>query len=347
MVQAISRRRTRFAHGPSFLEFAWTSACNLRCVMCSQSTSPPVINIAKPRAAPLLDAVLPSVSIWAPSATSEPLLNDVDEIVRLCERHQVYLQIYTNTTLLDASRFEKLAPWIHKLFLSIDTHDGTTLTRLRPPLVLEEVRPNLRHATQRCRELAIPCSFSTVLMKDTVPTYPEFVDWVADLGGSAINVVDMLDNSPAAAAENAVATLGAERVAELLDAMSARARARGVRLTLELPAELRAGREVLSGVPERVQPAVVVEQLHEAMADESPGFCPQLGYYLKVEPDGEAFPCCRAPRELALGNVLDQELDAVWNGPAAQRLRRAHFENELPAPCRGCHVRARHMQPPA
>ena len=70
----------------------------------------PVQKVGKEKAAPFLEKAFESVVIWNPSATSEPLLNDIDEIVRLCQTRGVYLELYTNATLLSPANLERLAP---------------------------------------------------------------------------------------------------------------------------------------------------------------------------------------------------------------------------------------------
>jgi len=67
--------------------------------------------------------------------------------------------------------------------------------------------------------------------------------------------------------------------------------------------------------------------------------CPQLAYYLKVGPDGSAYPCCLAPEEFLLGNVFEQDFEEVWNGEMARNLRATYNAGRLPEPCRGCLIR--------
>jgi radical SAM protein with 4Fe4S-binding SPASM domain len=341
-VRAIARKETRFEHGPSTLEFSFTSACNLRCVMCGQSDDPPVVKAPPEKARAFLGKAFESVVIWNPTATSEPLLNDVDEMVRLCEEHGVYLELYTNGTLLTPARYEKLAPRIHRLTLSIDSHVPEVLEKVRAPIKAAKVFPHVEHALGRSNELAIPCVLHTVLMADTVVHYPAFVDWVADRQGKEITVLDLLDCSSQAKAQDAFSAHGKQRVAELLEAMRERASERRINLTLLLPAPYGA-RHVHTDVPSRVHEALVIEQLQHRHALASAGFCPMVATYLKVEPNGDAFPCCRGPRELKLGNVFEQGFEEVWNGEPARRLRAQMHSGDVPPVCRGCLVREQPM----
>lgn len=341
-VRSIARGEDHFQHGPSHLEFAWTSACNLRCVMCNQSDSPPIMKVALDQAAPFLERAFESVVIWNPSATSEPFLNNVDEMVRLCTEKGAYLELYTNATLLTPATFEKVAPRIHRLTMSIDSHVPEVLERVRYPVKAAKVFPHVEYAVRRCNELQIPCILNSVMMDDTVAHYPEFVDWAADRGVREITVLDLLDCSTQAAAHDARKCLGDARVGELLDAMKARAAARGLNLTLLVQPPF-TGRFTNAAVPSRVHEALVIERFEEAHAARSAGFCPMVGNYLKVNPNGDAFPCCRAPEELKLGNVLTQSFDEVWNGTPARELRASMYRNDPPPVCKGCLVREQPM----
>lgn len=341
-VRAAARRETRFQHGPSTLEFSYTSACNLRCVMCSQSDNPPVTKVTKEKAAPFLDKAFESVVIWNPSATSEPLLNDIDDMMATCEKHGVFLELYTNATRLTPQVYETLAPRIHRLTMSMDSHVPAVLETVRWPVKASKLFPNIENALKRGNELSIPTIINAVMMTETIVTFPGLVDWIADRGGKEITVLDLLDSSSQAKGHDPVADLGEARVRELLAEMRERAVERNVNLTFLLP-EPFGGRSVNTESPQRFHEALVIERFQEAHADEIAGFCPMVANYLKVTPDGDAFPCCRAPQELKLGNVYEQPFEEVWNGAKAQALRAAMYQNKPPEACRGCLVRKRQL----
>ena len=59
---------------------------------------------------------------------------------------------------------------------------------------------------------------------------------------------------------------------------------------------------------------------------------------LTIRVDGAVLPCCHMLEEEPLGNVLADDLDALWNGPRLRELRTLHGAgriNEI-APCRRC-----------
>jgi radical SAM protein with 4Fe4S-binding SPASM domain len=67
-------------------------------------------------------------------------------------------------------------------------------------------------------------------------------------------------------------------------------------------------------------------------------FCLHAATYVKVDPDGTVFPCCRAPEELKMGNVNQSSLAEIWNGPEYRELRRRMQSGDLHECCRNCTV---------
>ena len=69
-----------------------------------------------------------------------------------------------------------------------------------------------------------------------------------------------------------------------------------------------------------------------------PGFCSMATYHLKVAPTGEVYPCCRAPRELVMGNVREETVEEIWNGEKYREFRRRMFAGDYPDPCSTCDI---------
>ncbi len=50
--------------------------------------------------------------------------------------------------------------------------------------------------------------------------------------------------------------------------------------------------------------------------------CPWLYYAITIQVDGNVVPCCRDPQgKYLMGNLLNEPLDHVWNGPEFRKLR--------------------------
>ena len=55
---------------------------------------------------------------------------------------------------------------------------------------------------------------------------------------------------------------------------------------------------------------------------------------------GRVYPCCvQSPENANLGNLFEQDLDTIWNGPEALRVRRefARTRRKL-STCQGCTI---------
>lgn len=323
---------------PYYLEYSTNSACNLRCIMCSQVENPPVVSTPLKDQEPFLDEVLELTTLWTPSATSEPLLNNFKRLKPLIEKHRVYLDIITNAMLLTEEVLADLLPHLHRLTLSVDSHKKDVFERLRAPAVFETVVENSAHATATCRAAGVPVVYHMVLVDQVLEELPDYVDFVADLGGTSITVLELLDASPLCQDMDPFATRSEAEVGRYLDAMKVRAAERGVTLIIEVRPPL--GGEWRYGQTDvRIQSGSVLEMMQAELAEQHVGFCPMAMSYLKVEPDGEAFPCCRAPRELRLGNVFtDGGVEGVWNGKPMQDLREKMRSGDYPEPCVGCLV---------
>jgi radical SAM protein with 4Fe4S-binding SPASM domain len=329
--------RLEWKSRPYYLEYSTNSACNLRCIMCSQVDNPPVVSTPLAKQGPLLEELFALATLWTPSATSEPLLNNLERLWPLIEKNGIYLDIITNAMLLTPEVLDRLLPRLHRLTLSIDSHKKEVFEKLRAPADFDRVVTHARYAAAACQRASVPVIFHMVLAIDCLPDLEDYVDFVADLGGKHITVLELLNSSSNFAALDPFSRMSEAEIRERLEAMRARAEQRRVTVLFEVHEPL--GGEYRYGAADtRIQSGAVLEMMHSELAIGHAGFCPMVMGYFKVEPDGKAYPCCRAPRELELGNVLTQGFEAVWNGAPMQRLRERMFRGDYPDSCKGCVV---------
>jgi molybdenum cofactor biosynthesis enzyme MoaA len=91
-------------------------------------------------------------------------MNDLDEIVRLCEKHDVQMLLFTNATLLDEKTFHKIERWTHRVWFSIDSSDRATFETLRAGADFDEVVANVKKVLPWCRAAGIEVGFNAVVM---------------------------------------------------------------------------------------------------------------------------------------------------------------------------------------
>ncbi|MBL8724808.1 MAG: SPASM domain-containing protein [Planctomycetes bacterium] len=326
---------------PGWLEFAPNNVCNLRCIMCAQADGLPLQVMKKEDAVALLDHVLPHTTLWTPSALSEPMLANFRLVLEKCREHGVYLNMYSNCTLLDGAAFADMSERVHKLWISFDSCDPPVLEMLRAGADFAKVVQNIREVLAIAAERQIPVGFVAVLVKDNVARLAELVDFLADLGAVAahcdLRVQPMLDNAARCAEQNVFRAHSEAQITAELDRACARARARGLNFHVDIDEPYR--RTVAMQEPfTRNITGDVLSILLEEVRERFPQFCSMSTSYVKIEPDGRVFPCCRGPRELEMGNVHEQSLEQIWNGPKYREFRRRMFAQDYPEVCRTCDV---------
>jgi radical SAM protein with 4Fe4S-binding SPASM domain len=330
---------------PSWLEFATNNRCNLRCLMCG-NPSEPSLGMARADAQSLLSQVLPHMSLVTPSANSEPLLADLELILAECRRHDVYLDMYSNATLLDGERFRAMADRMYRLHLSFDSHIPEVYERVRVGAHYDQVVHNIREIVQVATERGIPVVFVMVMMTENVPHLPGYVDFIAELGGSRARAqirVQSLDYySPQCPDLDPQRRYTNDQIAAWLDGAVERAVEHGIIFTVDADEPLHRTVTPAAPIVRGIGPDVLNRFL-ETVRRRYPHFCAMAACYLKVDPSGAVFPCCYAPPELEMGNVHESSVDDIWNGSAYRRFRRRMATGDYPAPCAKCTMLTRNL----
>ena len=326
---------------PAWLEFAPNNLCNLRCVMCEQSDGVPLIAMKRDEAERVLKQVLPSITLWTPTALSEPLLNDIKFVMEQARKHEAWLSIYTNATVLTRERFELIADRLYQLHISFDSHKKEVYEALRVRAEYETTVANIRSVLPLAAARAIPVAFIVTTMADNVADAADYVDFMADLGaaefGASIRLQPLLDVSSQCKGRDITDRYPPEQIHGFLDKACERARARGVTLNVCLPPPFERAIPGNMPQPRMVMPDMLGEVI-ETVRNRYPQYCSMAAYYLKVHPNGNVHPCCRAPEELTMGNVKEQSIEEIWNGPKYREFRRRMFAGDYHAVCRGCNV---------
>ncbi|MBK9386783.1 MAG: radical SAM protein [Planctomycetes bacterium] len=326
---------------PFHLEFALHERCNLRCPSCPQSLGPEHVDGVDPRdldrarAGKILDAILPVASLLTPSAGSEPLLGDFEFLVAKCREHGTLLNLITNGTLLSEERLALCVDQLSRLQISIDSHRPEVFAELRRPAKLERVAANARLAARQCAQRNIPFWFTLVLSQKNQGELADYVAWAAEMGASRVHVLELLPLTPA---YEALRVPFDEELREKLAAAVEVARARAIDLSFELPGDLQALH--LFGAPRlRLVGGDVLRLFHDHLFLEHPRFCSQAASYLRVDPAGNVYPCCRSGKALWMGNLLQQSFEEIWNGASFRALREELFADRPNPTCAPCPVR--------
>jgi glycosyltransferase involved in cell wall biosynthesis/MoaA/NifB/PqqE/SkfB family radical SAM enzyme len=325
--------------------------CNLHCVMCEGHSlqaphNAPVARANGDSRAPRLmpvelirnvvaDAASHGLREIIPSTMGEPLLYEgFDEILALCERHNVKLNLTTNGTFPGRGArawAERIVPLASDVKISWNGATAATQERIMVGSHWQRALENVR-------------------------TFIAVRDAVAANGGPRCRVTFQLTFLEANVAELAdivrlAISLGVDRVKghhvwthfDSLQAMSMRRSPEAIRRWNQ------AVRAARAAAAERTLPNgahILLENIflldESAVDDLAPGGpCPFLGREAWVSAEGRFSPCC-APDELrrTLGNygdVNESPLLDIWNGEAYQGLVRTYRNRDL---CVRCNMRA-------
>jgi radical SAM protein with 4Fe4S-binding SPASM domain len=167
------------------------------------------------------------------------------------------------------------------------------------------------------------------------------VDFLADLGAARSQSelrIQLLVGVPERRADlYPSSAMTDDEICRHLDRACERAEARGLRFRVELDEPFRRS---VQPVPPRFRWIMghLVNCLNGHVRERYPRFCSMATYHLKIAPNGDVFPCCRAPEELTMGNVNEQTVEEIWNGERYRRFRRQMFSGDYPASCANCDV---------
>jgi radical SAM protein with 4Fe4S-binding SPASM domain len=285
----------------------------------------------------ILDQLLPESGLLSPLALSEPFAGDMDLYLSKCEEHDAYLNIITNGTLLTEEKLRRVMPRVARFFISIETHKKADFEALRVGARFEKVEANSRLAARIAREHNVPITFVTILMRPMVRDLPDYVAWVADLGGDHVNVLELLPTYPRFDEHRLEGHVSRQDLLELRRRAFAVARERNVGMTINLPPPVGGGVGRVDPPP-RVIYVELVHMAHAQIFRQFGHFCSHAASYVKVDLDGTVYPCCRSPQQLRMGNIHEQPFEEIWNGAPYRELRRRMHSGDLPECCRDCGV---------
>lgn len=327
-----------FTSRPSIAYLVLSNFCNMSCTMCYNGVNPPTRKMAQAVVERFERQVAPDVSTLLPFGASEPLIVTWDTARDLSRRYSIKMELVTNVQFLDEAKFEEMKDIVRSVCFSIDSHLPEVYERIRLRARTDKVFRNLPIAARLCKEHGLKASANVVFMTDNGETIPETIAWLADQGVENVHILQFHDNNGSTeAAHDPLRHLAPEQVDALRQRSIDLARERKLRLCW-YPKDYYEGdhREKAPALDEYESER---NRLLYRLRRFLPGFCEQVATSVKVDTDGEVYPCCMGGEgHLRLGNLEKQDFEEIWNGPEARDLRRAMYSQDLPSKCVGCSV---------
>ena len=317
----LAGRRARFASRPPMLQVEPTSRCNLSCPICARNyydraRNPPGDLSAEvlARVAPLF----PDAEDVVLGGYGEPLLGALTwEILGEAKRAGCRVEMITNGTLLSGDAAARLvALGADRVVVSVDASSDAKMRAIRG-VDLRDVVDRLMGLSEIKRAHRTPApevEISFTASRENVEDLAPLIDIAEQVGARGVRV----RHQKVYAAAQRERPLLLDRAQAGREFARATDRARGAGIRLDLPS--------LAG--ERRECRQPLDLLFVRWNGDVRGCCSAV-----FENDGYNFP---------VGNVLDEDLDALWNAPPMVAYRQALWaddEEALPANCRGCAFR--------
>lgn len=322
----------------AFAQIEPVGQCNLRCQMCPiqfRRDGPPHGPLAFMPLATfqrLIDQ-LPGLKALHLQGLGEPLMHpDFFDMVRYAAERGARVSTNSNLTLLSARRARLCVDsGLHELHVSLDAATPETFERIRARAQLARVRRHL-DALMQARAAAggeYPrVRIVVVLMRQNLAELPAVVRLAHAHGVTTVFVQHLCHDFQESSlpehyrpmrrfvAQQTLLDEAPGRVAHFY--AQARAEAERLGVDLRLP---------------RTRPRTEPAPAGRTRCD-----WPWRGPYISYR--GEAMPCCMVatPDRINFGNMLEQGVEALWNGGAYQAFRGALDSNEPPGVCRTCAV---------
>jgi radical SAM protein with 4Fe4S-binding SPASM domain len=328
---------------PLRLEMDIVNQCNLRCIMCHFSSAEffkrKKQEISPEEFARVAEQVFPLCSYVSLSLSTEPLLHrKFGELLRIAGRYKIpFVYMHTNALLLNDRIIDQLIESkFNEVCISIDGATKQTYERIRVGANFERLIANIE-AINRAKKRAgarLPrLGFNVVLMRSNIAELPSIIRLAHDLEVEGVGAVHMV---PFAAA---VADPGEESLRlhkDLCNRMleEARAAAEKYHVRVTLPDRFEGGAET-TPVSRRGDEHRDLRFLPlQAAPAQASCFFPW--HFVGLDSVGNLFPCGWWYNEPAMGNLLTESFEQIWNNEQYYRLRSEHLKGPLRQVCQTC-----------
>ncbi len=331
----VIEKRTVWESRPYYVQLSAHNICNLDCIMCWDGIHPTPVRMTEEQIQMVADEVLPTASVIIPHSGSEPSLPGfIDVVPDAARRYQTQIQFITNATYLDRANYERIRDTVAMIQVSLDAHTRESFAKIRVGADYDEVFDNLRKIVEWTREDGIEVAVSFVFLKCNAYEMPDFVRYMGgEIGVDRVIIQQLYDNNERGNELDAYGNIPPEDIERLRKETIAAAHEIGVDLTMGL------GEFEWFHLNKREM------RTNKANSDSTNfllyhhrSFCQQAAQYMKVDVNGDVYPCCQGGEkpDILMGNVFESSVEEVWNGERYQKLREDFFNGELRDTCRQC-----------
>jgi len=346
-------RRCRFRALPDVVSFHTTEVCNLRCIMCVRHDVTGTRKLDRATLSSVCERLFPTARRSQVAADAgEPLLSDFDVILDAALRHGVVLDVITNGLPLTLARYREMRGALNHVNVSVDSHVPETYEFIREGARFAQLRANLEAIAAERRRVpdGVVWTMSAVVMRSNLLQLADFTRFARDMHMDGVVFQPLRQFSKRTPEEDPLSEAGAPdgtpRPSGRASPRTAGCPAPQERPSSRWPIVLaalddarRTAQEI--GINAYFSdfslPSAEPVALHRKVGDDvdEAQLCWSVGGNFSLFWTGDVY-ACGYPTDHRFGNVLRQSIDEIWNGAAAQELRRAHFSRRGTLFCNGC-----------
>lgn len=321
-------RKPRRVHArPLHFQLEPAIGCNLLCKTCQVPGYGEIRVMPLDRFKRAFDQIKP-IKIGL-SGAGEPFLNkDMIGIIRHAKQGGANVLTTTNFTLCHKRLDDIVSSGLDLVKVSLDAAKPETYRKIRGRDLFGNIVADLRELQEIKRKTGSATPFvrlQFVLQHDNIQEIPDLVDVAAGLGANSVYYQPLetllISERKGELTEGITIELLSEKLREARD----KAKAAGIGsnagvLLGSLPSYFRKYEE---GVPESPPTRVCL--------------LPWFSCYITVE--GDVRPCCSfgEGESLVMGNVFEEDFDAIWNNEKYRRFRQDSVDRKLSyTVCRNC-----------
>ncbi len=302
---------------PTMVQVNITNRCNMVCPMCPREVLDlPQNDLPVEKALRIIDR-LDGARKLALVGLGEPLLHpDLDRMIEYAEARGIQTQITTNgLLLLDKNRIRQLVnTGLHDLAFSLESLDGISSFGHQNRAITEIVERSIRIRNEMGRKEP-QVTVQIALLSEVLERLDEIVEWANRAGVDHINITRV----------NALLIPNLRRPG-LAEEKNFFKKLRVLRKKYPLRIDCFQDQifpGLLGFLYREILPLARLEK-----------WCIKWSYYMYIDVHGDIFPCSGLfPKEKALGNIFQDKISDVWNGPGFRALRVSRARR---IPCRFC-----------
>jgi MoaA/NifB/PqqE/SkfB family radical SAM enzyme len=352
---------------PRFLQIGTNWTCNLRCNFCrlTLDSTQKVLKGKPPRELEISPRVLDNVLQLMPYAEmmnltplGEPML--YSKFGLILEKHRQLgcknLSMTTNANLITDERARMLVEsGIHHMFVSVDSSDSDVYAGMRVRGDLAKVEAALEAINrwkEKLRSKTPYLTLASTFMERNVRQMPDLLDFAVRHGFITYSIQLMETENVELEGEFLGYHLDLTKEMLLETVRRASTSPIDVRATIAFrnllskhltPAEYKAVTSISEGMSgEKAQQDPATAVAGKTFLESTKGTtllkkCHYPWYYLLIDTDGDARPCCWTG--MTFGNLNELDYQQIWNGSVAKQMRQDFLNNHIPKGCQAKHCR--------